>query len=124
MTPTMRWSPSDIWRAISATTSGWFSGALSWGTHVLTPAPVSGGFTALAGKCLDVPSSSTTLGTQLDIYTCNGGSNQRWELHPDGSITNSESGLCLDVIGQKTAAGSPVDLWTCNGGSNQLWSQG
>ncbi|WP_438822049.1 RICIN domain-containing protein [Actinocrinis puniceicyclus] len=63
----------------------------------------------------------------MDIYTCNGGGDQRWELHPDGSMTNSESGLCLDVVGQKTASGSPVDLWTLwtrNGGGNQLWSRG
>ena len=31
-------------------------------------------------KCLDDPASSLTLGTQLQLYTCNGGSNQKWTL--------------------------------------------
>lgn len=31
-----------------------------------------------SGKCLDVPSSSTTSGTQLIQWTCSGSANQRW----------------------------------------------
>ena len=34
-----------------------------------------------SGKCLDVPNISTTAGTQLDIWDCNGGSNQVWTQH-------------------------------------------
>ncbi len=60
----------------------------------------------------------------MDIYTCDGGGNQLWQAHPDGSITNDESGLCLDVVGQGTANGTDVDLWTCNGGANQQWTLG
>ena len=33
-----------------------------------------------SGKCLDDPASNTTNGTQLILYTCNGGSNQQWTL--------------------------------------------
>jgi Ricin-type beta-trefoil lectin domain len=33
-----------------------------------------------SGKCLDDPGSSLTLGTQLQLYTCNGGNNQKWAL--------------------------------------------
>jgi Ricin-type beta-trefoil lectin domain-like len=54
----------------------------------------------------------------------NSGSNQLWQVHPDGSITNDESGLCLDVYGQGTSNGTDVDLYTCNGGSNQQWTLG
>ena len=32
------------------------------------------------GKCLDDPASNTANGTQLIIFTCNGGANQRWAL--------------------------------------------
>ena len=32
------------------------------------------------GLCLDDPSYSTRNGTQLDVYRCHGGSNQRWTL--------------------------------------------
>ena len=34
----------------------------------------------VSGKCLDDPSFSATPGARLDIYTCNGGANQRWKL--------------------------------------------
>ena len=30
--------------------------------------------------CLDDPGSNTTEGTQLILYSCNGGSNQKWTL--------------------------------------------
>jgi alpha-tubulin suppressor-like RCC1 family protein len=33
-----------------------------------------------SGKCLDDPGFSLTDGTQLEIYTCNGGANQQWRL--------------------------------------------
>jgi hypothetical protein len=33
-----------------------------------------------SGLCLDDPKFSTTLGTQLDVWTCNGGANQKWTL--------------------------------------------
>ena len=36
-------------------------------------------------KCLDDPAWSTVPGTQLDIWACNGGTNQRWTL-PGSSI--------------------------------------
>jgi hypothetical protein len=73
---------------------------------------------------VDAYGQGKTAGTVVDIYTCNGGSNQLWQAHPDGSITNDESGLCLDVSGQGTANGTKVDLWTCNGGTNQQWALG
>ncbi|MFD9635332.1 RICIN domain-containing protein, partial [Streptomyces violascens] len=31
-----------------------------------------------SGRCLDNPGSSTTDGTQLVLWDCNGGSNQKW----------------------------------------------
>ena len=31
-----------------------------------------------AGKCLDDPNSTTTLATQMQIWDCNGGTNQTW----------------------------------------------
>jgi hypothetical protein len=33
-----------------------------------------------SGKCLDDPGSSTTDGTQLQIYTCNATAAQKWTL--------------------------------------------
>lgn len=34
----------------------------------------------VSGKCLDDPGFDTADGTQLDIYTCNGGASQEWAL--------------------------------------------
>jgi O-glycosyl hydrolase len=97
-------------------------------TYVLSSSgsPGSGGVSAQelvgsqSGKCLDVPGVSTTDGTQLDIYTCNAGSNQEYTLEPDGEIT-VYGDKCLDAYDQGKTAGTIVDIYTCNGGSNQLW---
>ena len=34
----------------------------------------------VSGKCLDDPNFTTTQGTQLDLWTCNEGSNQQWSV--------------------------------------------
>jgi hypothetical protein len=77
-----------------------------------------------AGKCLDVPNGSTTPGTQLQIYSCNGQTNQTWTHTGSGQLTVTDSGttLCLDASGQGTSAGTKVITWSCNGQSNQQWN--
>ena len=72
-------------------------------------------------KCLDVAGQSTTAGAKVEIWTCNGGNNQKWNINSDGTITGVQSGLCLDVTSGATANGTKVEIWTCNGGSNQQW---
>ena len=76
-----------------------------------------------AGKCLDVNNSSTTPGTQLQIWTCNGGTNQAWTHTSTNQLTvyTGSSQLCLDATGNGTTAGTKVETWTCNGGTNQQW---
>ena len=76
-----------------------------------------------AGKCLDDPNSTTTLGTQQQIYTCNGGANQTWTHNATGELTVSVGGttMCLDANGQGTTAGTKVIVWSCNGQTNQQW---
>jgi endo-1,4-beta-xylanase len=77
-----------------------------------------------AGKCLDVPGLSTTAGTQLDIWTCNGGSNQLWAHTSANQLTvySGSSQMCLDAFGNGTTAGTKVDIWSCDGGANQQWN--
>jgi arabinan endo-1,5-alpha-L-arabinosidase len=60
----------------------------------------------------------------VDIWNCNGGTNQQWRINGDGTITGVQSGLCLDVTSRSTANGAAIELWTCNGGSNQKWTVG
>ena len=74
--------------------------------------------------CLDANGRGTSPGTKAIIWSCNGQTNQQWNLNGDGTVTGVQSGLCLDVTGAATADGSPVELWTCNGGSNQQWRLG
>jgi endo-1,4-beta-xylanase len=74
--------------------------------------------------CLDAYANQTTPGTKVEIWSCNGGANQRWNVNSNGTITGVQSGLCLDVTGASTANGALVELWTCNGGSNQQWTLG
>nr|WP_223186345.1 RICIN domain-containing protein [Streptomyces sp. CBMA29] len=95
----------------------------------VTPAGSTGGNTtgALravgAGKCLDVPNSSTTPGTQPQIWDCNGQANQSWSRTSSNQLTVFSGGsqLCLDAYDNQTAAGTKVVTWTCNGGANQQW---
>ena len=76
-----------------------------------------------SNRCLDVPGKATANGTLLQIWDCNGGTNQQWTLNSDGTVVGRESGLCVDVTGGGTANGTAVELWTCNGQSNQRWSR-
>ncbi|HUD36261.1 MAG TPA: RICIN domain-containing protein [Streptosporangiaceae bacterium] len=34
----------------------------------------------MSGRCLDDPAFNTASSTQLDIWDCNGGSNQQWAI--------------------------------------------
>ncbi|GAB3891104.1 arabinofuranosidase catalytic domain-containing protein [Kibdelosporangium lantanae] len=76
-----------------------------------------------AGKCLDVPNSSTTLGTQLTIHGCNGQANQTWTRSSANELTVTLNGtkLCMDAYGQGTTTGTKVATWSCNGQANQQW---
>jgi Ricin-type beta-trefoil lectin domain len=77
-----------------------------------------------AGKCLDDPNSTTTQGTQQQIFTCNGAANQTWTHTSTGTVTVTVGGstLCLDANAQGTTNGTKVIIWACNGQANQLWN--
>jgi hypothetical protein len=84
--------------------------------------PVGGPLvSALSGRCADLPGSSTTNGTQLTVWDCNGGDNQK--------VTYSAStkalkilGKCFDAHGGATVPGTKVEIYDCNGGTNQQWN--
>jgi hypothetical protein len=77
-----------------------------------------------AGKCLDVPNSTTTLGTQLQIYACNSQANQTWTRTSSNQLTVTLGGttLCLDAYNNQTTPGAKVVTWSCNGQTNQQWT--
>jgi uncharacterized protein (DUF1800 family) len=76
-------------------------------------------------KCLDVSGASTEDVAPVIQWTCNGGLNQRWTLHPaaDGYylLVAAHSGKALDVEGESLADGARVIQYTVHGGSNQQW---
>jgi endo-1,4-beta-xylanase len=85
-----------------------------------TPPPTEGGQIkgVGSGRCLDVPNSSTTDGTQLQLWDCNSGTNQQWALTDAGEL-KVYGNKCLDAAG--TGNGSKVQIYSCWGGDNQKW---
>uniref|UniRef100_UPI0005BCC947 endo-1,4-beta-xylanase n=1 Tax=Streptomyces sp. NRRL F-5123 TaxID=1463856 RepID=UPI0005BCC947 len=96
------------------------------GSSTTTPPPGGGGalHAVGAGKCLDVPNSSTTAGTQVQIWDCSGGANQSWTRTSSGQLAVYSGGsqMCLDAYNNQTSPGTKVEIWSCNGGANQQWS--
>ncbi|WDZ84723.1 ThuA domain-containing protein [Micromonospora cathayae] len=85
------------------------------------PDPGTGGrIVGLGGKCLDVRNGSSTDGTQIQIFTCNGATGQQWTVTPNGPIKALNK--CLDVNAGASADGTKIQLWTCSGGGPQNWS--
>jgi alpha-galactosidase len=123
---------TNLWTGATSTTTGTISASVpGHGTVMFRVAggSSSGGGTGEvhavgAGKCLDVPGSSTTNGTQLDIFTCGGGAGQTWTHTASGQLTvySGTSQKCLDAFNNQTAAGTKVEIWSCNGGANQQWN--
>jgi len=76
----------------------------------------------LAGKCVDDDGGSTTSGTKIQLWDCNGGAAQTWWWGNGQLRLGGSAGKCVDVTGQGTANGTLIDLWDCNGGTNQQWT--
>ncbi len=74
-----------------------------------------------SGRCVDVPNSSTTNGTQVQLWDCWGGIMQRW-TYTSGKQLQVYGNKCLDAYGQGTANGTQVIIWDCNGQANQQWN--
>ncbi|WP_344946794.1 lectin [Sphaerisporangium flaviroseum] len=112
------WTKGEVWRFFSQ----FQSGPTPTPTATPTPTPSSPG-TAIrgvgSGRCLDIPGSSQTNGTQVQIWDCHGGANQQWTLTGASELRSGTK--CLDVNGAGTADGTTVVIWDCNGQNNQKW---
>jgi hypothetical protein len=130
-----RWNPNNladsryVWEplTISGTTVS-MSCQSSWTIDAATGTVGSGGgsgTTILRGvgsnRCLDVPNMSTTNGTQVVIWDCNGGTNQSWTSTATKQLTVYGT-KCLEVAGQSTTAGAAVQIAACTGATNQQWN--
>ncbi|MEE6262761.1 ricin-type beta-trefoil lectin domain protein [Plantactinospora sonchi] len=74
-----------------------------------------------SGRCLEIGGSSTTNGTQAQLWDCHGGSNQRWTYTAGRQLT-VYGNKCLDASGQGTTNGTLAIIWDCNGQANQQWN--
>ena len=57
----------------------------------------------------------------MELWDCNGGSNQQWTSTSTGELRVYGSD-CLDASGSGTSPGTKVDIWPCDGGGNQKWT--
>jgi alpha-galactosidase len=115
----------DLWSGAAATTTGTISATVP--AHGTVVYRVSGGAAYAgntlvgqgSGRCLDVHDNLVVNDAAVEIFTCNGGANQRWNLTAAGELRVYDGTRCLDVSGGGTTAGSRVIEWECHGGANQ-----
>ncbi|MBM0234958.1 ricin-type beta-trefoil lectin domain protein [Micromonospora sp. STR1_7] len=81
-------------------------------------APIIG---TASGRCLEVPNSSTTNGTQTQLWDCNSSAGQTWTWTSSKQLT-VYGNKCLDASGRGTANGTQAIIWDCNGQNNQQWN--
>ena len=81
--------------------------------------PTGGPIVGASGKCVDVSGAGSADGTNVVLWTCNGGTNQQWARNGN---TLRSLGKCMTATG--TGDGSQVQLSTCTGGGGQDWTAG
>ncbi|WP_410589917.1 RICIN domain-containing protein [Amycolatopsis sp. lyj-23] len=76
---------------------------------------------ANSGRCADSPGGTTVNGTQLVVWDCNGGENQK-VAYSTSAKTLKVLNKCFDAHASGTVSGTQVELYDCNGGANQQWN--
>jgi len=73
------------------------------------------------GVCMDLANASTTPGTHVQTFSCNGvRAAQSWQFTSNGTVRIG--GGCLDITGANNHNdNTPIEWWFCNGGANQVW---
>jgi hypothetical protein len=72
-----------------------------------------------SSECVDDNADSSANGTKIQLWDCNGGSNQDWTVESNGTL--QVNGKCMDITGADYTNGTLIELYTCNGGANQVW---
>ncbi|MFX3631428.1 MAG: fibronectin type III domain-containing protein [Candidatus Pristimantibacillus sp.] len=79
-----------------------------------------------SGKNLDVAGGDTSDGANVQQWTDNGNSQQKWKVIDTGNgyykLVAQSSGKALDVSSSSTSDGANVQQWTDNGTDAQRWS--
>lgn len=76
-----------------------------------------------SGKCLEVWGKKRSNGTNVSLWNCHGGKNQRWTIFKNGTIRSEMHWACLDIAGgtKRVKDGMNVQMWDCTGSRNQRW---
>ncbi|MEV1247436.1 lectin [Nonomuraea sp. NPDC050022] len=124
---------SDLIDGIHPTAGGYDKMAAAWYSALQSvsgsigqpgggnPTPGAGAIRGVgSGRCLDVSAASQANGAAVQIWDCNGQSNQSWTPTSAGEL-RVYGNKCLDVYNRSSADGAQVVIWDCNGQSNQQW---
>jgi poly(3-hydroxybutyrate) depolymerase len=114
------WTKAEAWRFISQ----FGTGQPPSSPPPSSPPPSRSNVTIVgqqSSRCIDVPNSSTANGTQMQLWDCHGGTNQRWTYTASRQLT-VYGNKCLDANGQGTSNGTTAIIWDCNGQPNQQWN--
>jgi type 1 glutamine amidotransferase len=80
--------------------------------------PTGGTIVGASGKCVDVSGGSSADGAKVQLWTCNGQTNQQWTRT---GTTLRSLGKCMTAV-NPNADGSQVQLSTCTGSAAQNWT--
>jgi poly(3-hydroxybutyrate) depolymerase len=114
------WTKGEAWRFISS----FGDNPPSSSPPASSPPPGQSGVMiagAGSGRCVDVPGTTATNGTQVQLWDCHGGTNQRWTYATNRQLM-VYGNKCLDANGQGTSNGTAVIIWDCNAQTNQQWN--
>lgn len=75
-------------------------------------------------RCVDIPGGSTSSGTVVTLYDCNGAGNQNWSYNAARKSINSQlPNLCLGLQNESTAMGARVVSQSCDTNNpRQRWT--
>jgi hypothetical protein len=74
-------------------------------------------------QCLDADATAGGNGTKVQVWTCNGSTQQAWYSTDDGFLINGRfQSKCLDAdLNGQGGNGTRLQLWDCNWTSQQQW---
>ncbi|MDX6353435.1 MAG: glucosylceramidase [Streptomyces sp.] len=117
----VNWGNESFAYTMPAGASATFTWAGTPGSGTGTTPSHTGTITGLGGKCVDLAGGSSTNGTAVQLYDCNGTTAQQWTA---SGTTLQALGKCLDVTSAGTANGTTTQLYDCNGSAAQQWTRG
>lgn len=117
------WNPNQLWNIDASQSSGTTSQTLASGPYLVQPI-------SNASVCMDVRGGSSSDGTAVQSYSCNGTLSQSWSLVPVAvasgnayELVSTVSRSCLAISGNSVENGASTQQWACQGASQraQLW---